>query len=168
MNKDTFLCFVDLAQAFDTPNHNLLWSVLQKMGVSTKFIRVFKFIYENATASVLTPLGTTEPFRIMKGVLQGESASPTLFNLFIEELSTKFEKSLLAPFTLFLRKIHILFYADDLVLIAHSKELLQEKMKIAANFFHSRALIVNIKKTKVLIIRSTGRIKRRKILCLES
>jgi hypothetical protein len=159
-NKDTFLCFVDLAQAFDTPNHNLLWSVLQKMGVSTKFIRIFKYIYDNATASVLTPSGTTEPFKIMKGVLQGESASPTLFNLFIEELSTKFEKALLAPFTIFLRKIHLLLYADDLVLIAHSKELLQEKMKIAANFFHSRGLTVNINKTKVLIIRRSGRIKK--------
>jgi len=158
--KDLFVAFVDLSQAFDSPNHNLLWKVLLKMGVSAKFLGSLMYLYENASAQVTTATGPTESIRILKGVLQGDSASPTLFNLFIEELVSKLHSSLLRGFRVGKRLIHLLLYADDLALIAQSKELLQEKMTITANFFHSRGLHVNLKKTNVLIFRRSGRVRK--------
>jgi len=138
--KELHVAFVDLSQAFDTPNHSLLWNVLQKIGVSSRFLRTRQFLYQNAYAQVSTPDGPTAPIPILKGVLQGDSASPILFNLFIEDLVAAFHNSLLKGFQIGKRIIHLLLYADDLAFVAQSKELLQEKMTLTANFFHSRGL----------------------------
>jgi hypothetical protein len=159
-NQELYVVFVDLSQAFDTPDHNLLWSVLLRMGVSQKFLSSLQFLYESASAVVSTAFGPTEPIKIMKGVLQGESASPTLFNLFIEELVNKFLNSLYRGFKIGQRLVHLLLYADDLAIVAQSKELLQEKIKLAAKFLISRGLKVNLSKTKVVIFRRTGRIRK--------
>jgi len=150
-NQELYVVFVDLSQAFDTPDHNLLWSVLLRMGVSQKFLSSLQFLYESASAVVSTAFGPTEPIKIMKGVLQGESASPTLFNLFIEELVNKFLNSLYRGFKIGQRLVHLLLYADDLAIVAQSKELLQEKIKLAAKFLISRGLKVNLSKTKVVV-----------------
>jgi len=122
------------------------------------------FLYENTIAQVSTPTGPTESIKILKGVLQDESASPTLFNLFIEDLVSKFDSSL-HGFRMGRRLIHLLLYADDLALIAQSKELLLEKMTIAANFFNSRGLEVNLSKTNVLIFRRSDRTRKEEKLC---
>jgi len=125
--KRLYACFVDLSQAFDTPNHNLLWTVLLKAGVSNKFVRVFQNIYSNAFAKVRAGAGKTDKIKISKGVLQGESASPAIFNLFLEGLTPLFSKCFLPGIKLNKKSVHFLFYADDLVIVAHSKEALQEK-----------------------------------------
>jgi len=158
--EELHVAFVDLSQAFDSPNHNLLWTVLLKMGVSQKFLGSLMFLYENASAQVSTAAGPTEGIKILKGVLQGESASPILFNLFIEDLVSKLHSSLLRGVRVGKRMIHLLLYPDDLALIAQSKELLQEKLTIASNFFNSRGLKVNLSKTKVLIFRKSGRTRK--------
>ncbi len=72
----------------------------------------------------------------MKGVLQGESTSPTLFNMFIDGLADELYKDpLLSGIKLQTRIIHLLMYADDLVLMTESKESLQGKIDIARRFF---------------------------------
>jgi len=75
---------MDLSQAFDTPEHPKLWNVILHYGVSFKVVRVFSYLYSLAHARILTSEGTTDPIKVMRGVLQGESASPALFNLFVE------------------------------------------------------------------------------------
>ena len=54
------------------------------------------------------------------GVHQGSVLSPSLFTIVLEALSRHFRKVL--PWEL--------FYADDLVLLAESREILMEKIKI--------------------------------------
>jgi hypothetical protein len=155
-NQKLYACFVDLSQAFDTPNHKLLWKVLLQAGVSLKFVRIFSFIYEHAFARVSTPEGLTEPINIMKGVLQGESASPSLFNLFLEGIVNKLDSYFVAGINLQNIVVHILMYADDMVLVAPSKEALQTKIDILANFLHERGLNINLSKSQVVIFRRAG------------
>jgi len=124
IKEELCCCFVDLFQAFDTPNHNLLWSTLLKSGVSPKFTRIFANIYSHATARVRTSAGATDPIPIAKGVLQGESASPALFNLFIEGLTQQLYSKTLGGIKLGKRLVHFLLYADDLVIVAQNKETL--------------------------------------------
>jgi len=93
-----------------------------------------------------------------QGVLQGESASPAIFNLFLEGLTSRFTSQFLPGIKLGKKSVHFLFYADDLIIVAHSKEALQEKIKIASNFFTSVGLKANLKKTQVIVFRRGGRI----------
>jgi hypothetical protein len=159
-NQKLYSCFIDLSQAFDSPDHNRLWKVLLGAGVSSRLVSVLKFIYENAYARVNTSDGLTEKIKIMKGVLQGETASPTIFNLFLDGLAEKLEKSGIAGLRLLSHIVHILLYADDMVIVAPSAETLQMKLITAANFLKERGLLVNLGKTKVVIFRRKGRLKK--------
>jgi hypothetical protein len=53
--------------------------------------------------------------------------------MFIEGLSEKFANSTLAGLKLSTTEIHHLLYADDLVILAHSKEALHDKITLASN-----------------------------------
>jgi len=155
--KKLFVCFVDLKQAFDTPNHNLLWKTLQQEGASGKLIRVLKSIYDQATAKIVAGGQATEEIKIAKGVLQGESASPFLFNTLMEGLSRKFAwLQILGPKIAGI-PVHHLLFADDLALIATTPETLQDKISLTSNFFHSVHLNVNLGKTKVVVFSPSGR-----------
>jgi len=151
-----FACFMDLSQAFDSPDHQKLWIVLLQYGVSLKIVRVFSYLYGLAHAHILTTEGVTDPIKIMRGVLQGESASPALFNLFVENLVDNLYKMKLAGLRLHARIVHILLYADDMVLLGSSQENLQAKINCAADFFKERGLRLNLDKTKVIIFRRGG------------
>jgi len=96
----------------------------------------------------------------MKGVLQGETASPTLFNLFIDGIVNVLEASNVAGIRLQTQIVHILLYADDMVIVAPSRETLQMKITLASNFLIRRGLKVNMNKTKVMIFRNKGRLSK--------
>jgi len=73
-------------------------------------------------------------------VHQGFVLSPLLFTIVLETLSRQFRKGL--PWEL--------FYADDLVLLAVSRELLVEKIGIWKEGLKSKGLRVNVAKAKVM------------------
>ena len=74
------------------------------------------------------------------GVHQGSVLSPLLFTIVLEALSRHFRKDLPCE----------LFYADDLVLLAETREILKEKINIWKEGLESKGLKVNIGKTKVM------------------
>ena len=84
--KNIFLCFIDYTRAFDCMDHNKLWKVLKEMGVLDQLICLQKNLYVSQEATVRTLYGTTDWFRIEKGVWQGCLLSPCLFNLYTEHV----------------------------------------------------------------------------------
>jgi Reverse transcriptase (RNA-dependent DNA polymerase)/Endonuclease-reverse transcriptase len=146
-----YALFVDLSQAFDTVVHNKLWGKLIDKGLSTKFIGAVKGIYRNATAKVRTNYGISENFDIGKGVLQGETLSPILFTMYLEDLVQDFENSDTIPLKMLNSLIHILLYADDIVILAHTPAELQKKVNILREYFARHNLRVNLGKTNFMI-----------------
>jgi len=96
----------------------------------------------------------------MKGVLQGETASPSLFNLFIEGIVEELRASNIHGFQLQRIIIHIFLYADDMVIVAASSETLQQKIDIAARFLMRRGLVINLSKSKIMVFKRSGRISK--------
>ena len=82
----------------------------------------------------------SKKFPVRVGVHQGSVLSPLLFIIVLEALSKKFRKGL--PYEL--------LYADDLVLIAESEELLVEKIERWRNGLEAGGLRVNFEKTKIM------------------
>ena len=64
--KNTYLCFIDYAKAFDCVDHNKLWKALKQMGVSDHFTCLLKNLYADQEATVRTLYGTTDWFKILK------------------------------------------------------------------------------------------------------
>ena len=67
---------IDYAKAFDCVDHYKLWKILKKMGIPD--------LYTGQESTVRTGHGTTDWFQIGKGVRQGCTLSPCLFNLYAE------------------------------------------------------------------------------------
>ena len=78
--KNIYFCFIDYAKGFDCVDHNQLWKILKEMGIPD----LLRNLYAGQEATVRTGHGTIDWFQIGKGVLQGCTLSPCLFNLYAE------------------------------------------------------------------------------------
>ena len=147
-NKPLFSTLIDLSQAFDSVEHSLLWKKLKQKGLSSKFIVICQAIYKKANAKIKTPNGITNSIPIER---QGETLSPILFILFLDDIIETLNKSETLPLNMGNAKIHILIYADDMVLLGHTAFQLHQKINIVAKFLLQNGLKVNTSKTKVLV-----------------
>ena len=67
-------------------NHNKLWKTLKEMGIPDRLTCLLRNLYSSQEATVRTLHGTTDLFRIEKGIRQGCLLSPCLFNLYAENI----------------------------------------------------------------------------------
>ena len=81
--KHLFLLYW-LCQIFDWVDHNKLWKSLKVMGISDNLTCLLINLYAGQEAIVRTGRGTTNCFQIGKGVHQGCTLLPCLFNLYAE------------------------------------------------------------------------------------
>ena len=93
------------------------------MGIPDHFTCLLRNLYANQEARVRTGHGTTEWFKIGKGVHQGCILSPGLFNLYAEYImnDARLDEAQ-AGIKIAGRNFSNLRYADDTILIAESKE----------------------------------------------
>ena len=104
-------------------DHNKLWKALKEMGIPDRLTCLLKNLYANQEATVRTLYGTTDWFRIEKGVQQGYLLSPCLFNLYTEHIMRKARlDELQSGIKIGWRNINNLRYEDDTILVAESKE----------------------------------------------
>ena len=80
--KNIYFCFIDYAKAFDCVDHNKLWKILKEMGIPDHLICLLRNLYAGQEATVRTGHETTDWFQIGKGVCQGCTLSPCLFNFY--------------------------------------------------------------------------------------
>ena len=66
--KSIYFCFINYAKAFDYVDHNKLWKTLKEMGVPDHLICLLRNLYVGQEATVRTGHGTTDWFKIGKGV----------------------------------------------------------------------------------------------------
>jgi hypothetical protein len=85
--KDLYMVFIDLEKAYDKVPRNIMWWILQKHKISTKYITLIKDMYDNAVTSVRTSDGDTNNFSINIGLHQESTLSPYLFDLVMDEVT---------------------------------------------------------------------------------
>ena len=139
-NKELWMAFVDLEKAFDRVPREVVWWALRCLGVDEWIVSVIKAMYEDATTTVRVNGRESKAFSVRVGVHQGSVLSPLLFIIVLEALSREFREGL--PMEL--------LYADDLVLVAETEELLMEKLRKWKKGMELKGLRVNIGKTKVM------------------
>ena len=90
-NKKLFACFFDIRRAFDTIPRNLLfYTILKNYQIGGNFLKILQKIYSGNEIFVKLPEGLCEPFVSSVGVLQGQTNSPLLFNLFVNKIAEIF------------------------------------------------------------------------------
>ena len=113
-------------KAFDCMAHNKLWKILKEMGIPDHLMCLLRNLYAGQEATVRTGHGTTDWFQIGKGVRQGCTLSPYLFNLYAEYImrNAGLEETQ-AGSKIARRNINNLRYADDTTFMAESEEELK-------------------------------------------
>ena len=109
-------------------------------------------MYSNLSVQVILPNGLSPSFMSKVGVKQGCNLSPTLFNIFINDLISAFDSTEQShdP-TIGNLNITCLLYADDLVLVSKTKQGLQNLLNTLEKYTTDWYMNINMKKTKCII-----------------
>ena len=77
--KNICLCFIDYTKAFDCVDHDKLWKALREMGIPDHLTCLLRNLDEGREATVRTLHGTTDWFKIKKGIHTTGLSVVTLF-----------------------------------------------------------------------------------------
>ena len=121
--KNIYFCFIDYAKAFNSVDHNKLWTILKEIGRADHLTCLLRNLHTGQETIVRTGHGTTDWLKIGKGVHQGCILSPCLLNLYAEYIirNAGLDEAQAGIKTAG-RNINNLRYADDTTLKAESEE----------------------------------------------
>ena len=109
---------------------------MRKLGVEEWLVSAVMSKYTGAKTGVRTANGNSSGFEVKVGMHQGSALSPLLFVIVTEAISREFTVAFL--------------YADDLVVIAETEELIKRPNEWKNNA-ENRGMRVTMNKTKVMI-----------------
>lgn len=158
--KKLYCAFVDYTKAFDYVVRDNLWYKLLKVGVRGKMYKVIKNMYGTVTSRVKGLSQDVDSFECILGVRQGESLSPFLFAMYINDLEETMVNRGVRGLSIDTLKLFVLFYADDAVIFSDSRTGLQEGLDVLSDYCNRWKLVVNITKTKVVVFRAGGQLSR--------
>ena len=146
--QKVFAVFVDLKKAFDTVHRQLLYNKMLQAGYPRQIANLIKKQHGSLSMTVRAEGINYGDVKSAIGVPQGQPESPGLFNLFTADLPAIFEGqgAVLAG-----KKVPLIMYADDMVLLSNCPFEVQEMLNRLCNYLAENNLQMNTDKTKLMI-----------------
>ena len=123
--KKIYFFFTDYDKAFNCVDHNKLWKILKEMIIPDYLSCFLRNMYEGQEATVRTGHETMDWFQIGKGVHQGCTLSPYLFNIYAKHMGNAELDESQAEIKTAERNINNLTHAEDSTLMAENKKKLK-------------------------------------------
>ena len=148
--SNVYVAFLDCTKAFDRISHFGLFSKLIDRMVPLCILMCLIYWYLNMTCAVKWENEMSRSVSIPLGIKQGGINSPEFFGVYIDDITT------------ILRNLHIgchifgiflalILFADDLCLLAPTREALSKMIKCCANYCREYGLTFNTAKSKVVV-----------------
>ena len=156
-NSSLYINFLDFEKAFDSVDRGTLWKLLRHYGVPEEMTDMIRNLYDGLTCRVVHGNQLTDAFPIRTGVRQGCLLSPFLFLLAIDwimKVSTKDTRNGI-QWTLW-TQLDDLDFADDIALLSHNQQQMQEKTSLVAQNSEKLGLKIHNGKSKLLKVNSTS------------
>ena len=151
-DKKMYMAF-DLEKARDK-----LWKVLEEYEVKGRLLSTIQALYEGGMAFVKVGECISDVFNVCKGVRQGCTFSPWLFNVFINKVVREAKRNFAKGVKLPTGELGVLLFADDMVLMSDTVEGLESNLKVMSQVLSRWELKVNWMKTRVMMVaRQEGR-----------
>ncbi|XP_057671223.1 uncharacterized protein LOC130902950 [Diorhabda carinulata] len=143
----------DLKQAFDRVKLNDKIHRLNQKGVKKHYTNLVRQLNINTKARIKTDCGLTRELKVSSGIRQGDSLSPCLFNVIMDQIIESVNE-VNAGFEMNNRHLRIHCYADDAILIAENEDDLQRllhKFNLTAQRLNMQ---ISCEKTQSMIVKS--------------
>ena len=125
------------------------------LNIDGKIYNSIKSIYSKTTASIRVNGTLTDWIDCISGVRQDDNCSPTLFSIFIDDLVREIN-TLNLGIDINSRKISILLYAGDIVMLANNESDMQSLLNTLHTWCQRWRMLINTKKSKVVHFRQEG------------
>ena len=140
----TTACFIDMAKAFDTVNHEILCKKLEKLGIIGNIFKWIKNYLSHRNQCTSAHGITSSTLQLTCGVPQGSILGPLFFIIYVNDIKTS------------LNFCNHLLYADDTVLyktgeLGTSTINMQSDLCEFKKWTDRNQLTMNVKKTKYVI-----------------
>ena len=150
-HKSIYACFIDFQKAFDSVSIPCLLYKLKQIGITGYIHNLIDNMYSKIKLRVDVDVGLTDTFKSDVGVRQGDNLSPTLFNIFINDIPEIFKPELCSPVDIVKTKMNCLLYADDLVILSKSADGLQNALNAINDYCDKWGLTINTSKTHTIV-----------------
>ena len=140
--------FLDLSKAFDTINHNILFTKLFYYGIRGLSLEWFKSYLCNRKQLTVFGGKLSNPQLIKHGVPQGSILGPLLCLIYINDIQNS------------LNNDNAIMYADDTNIFVQNKGIkkvfqnAQQELNNVANWLSANKLLLNVDKTKYVLFHS--------------
>ena len=122
------MAFIDFRKAFDHIWRPAMYYKMIDKGVTGLVYHLIKDMYTNNKSAVKMNDKHTNYFVNNIGVRQGDGLSPTLFNIFINDIINELLTDECTPANISGIKVGCLLYADDLVIASETTVGLRESL----------------------------------------
>jgi hypothetical protein len=146
----TFATYIDARKAYDTVWREDAYVRIYESGVRGKLWRQLQAMHSGLTRRVMHPLGMTDCFNVDRGVAQGAVESPWVYANFIDGLAKELKaRNLGVPIAG--RRVALLMYADDIVMLAATQRELELMNRIASRFAQRHRFQFNGEKSGIML-----------------
>lgn len=144
-NNELHVTYLDLAKAFDSVEHWVIEDILNHINAGYLGKVILSTLLHSST-QIETGVGWTESIKFDRGTKQGDIISPVIFALFTAPLLWTLQSKKIG-YNIANNCIGSLAIADDLALIASSKENIMTLFNITKVFLDKVGMVVNPKKS---------------------
>ena len=138
---------------------NVLITKEEVSKIIRKIVNIIRSMYASIKCCVKYKSQLSDYFYCNQGLMQGESLSPVLFSLYVNDFEMEFIKNLCVPVEVRDIALFLIMYADDTVLFSDTSEGLQNMLNTLSSYTSKWKLNVNTEKTKIVVFRKGGKLK---------
>ena len=156
--QDTYVFFADQAKAYDSVWRAGMLHKLWAKGIRGRMYRVIANMYSSTVLCVGHQAAMSQPFTVDQGVAQGDTLSPILFDVFVDELLREVHESCASvpvpdADSGVSRNLTALMFADDFMGVAATAEDMQTMVNCVNAYFRRWRMKANVTKSAVMVVR---------------
>jgi hypothetical protein len=164
-NLETHLLFTDCEKAFDNIHRQILFHILKSRQIPDPLLKAIVDIYTQNKIMIKFNNKTSKLAEMKKAVRQGCPLSPTLFNIYLDEIITKWQKQDITGIKLS-KNQHLskLLFADDQVIIADTEDNLQKAAHKLHRLITEYGLTISVQKTKSMAFKGQDPVRTKVVI----
>jgi hypothetical protein len=156
----THLLLIDYEKAFDNIQRQILFNILKSRNIFFFNVTATTEIYTQHKILIKFNNKLSKSVEINEGVCQGCPHSPTLFNIYLDEIITKWQKQDITGIKLSKnQQLSTVLFADNQVIIADREGYLQREANKFNQIIREYRLTIAVQKTKSMAFRGRVPVK---------